>query len=101
MTYEINEQEFLKYHGKRNSAITIAKHLDVDYAVLILWMIEHDYKPSFSRANPTFEKKAVQLWQSGYTDKEIADAMNVKRDTITGWRHRRGLSPHKRNNGNN
>jgi hypothetical protein len=96
MPCEINEEEFLKHRSKNRSAIKIAELLNVSYCDLALWMIEHNYKLNFTRANVPFEKKIATLWNAGYTDRELADAMGVNRDTITGWRYRRKLSPNKK-----
>lgn len=96
MSDEISEEDFLIHQGKRRSTIAIAKSLNVNYCTLVLWMIEHNYKFNFSRANIPFEKKAATLWLAGCTDKEIAEAMGISRDSITGWRHRRELSPNKK-----
>jgi hypothetical protein len=96
MSFEINEQDFLKYQRARQSGVSIAKSLGVNYADLVLWTFEHHHKFSFNRASAAFERKAVTLWKAGYTDAEMIEIMGVKKDAIVGWRRRRGLSPNKK-----
>jgi hypothetical protein len=96
MSLEIDEQEFLRCQRARQPGVSIAKSLGVNYADLVLWVVEHHHKFNFNRASTAFEIKAVTLWKAGYTDAEMIETMGVKKDAIVGWRHRRELSPNKK-----
>lgn len=37
--------------------------------------------------------KAMELYQQGYSDQKIADAVGVTKGTIMGWRQKEGLPP--------
>lgn len=42
------------------------------------------------------DAEALRMWVNGDTDKEIADKLGVSRETIIGWRKKRGLRSHKK-----
>ena len=42
-----------------------------------------------------WKDKALDLYNAGATDREIAEALGVKRDSVCAWRHRVGLPLHR------
>jgi len=86
----IGKKDFVKQLGSLGRASNNAPHIAI--------LSERAEKPPEQKPRGKLDKgKALELYQQGMTDTEIANRLDASYKTVAGWRERSGMPPNQGN----